>query len=33
MWTAMSVIHLLGQRHRFETFDFSYFVLRADEGV
>lgn len=33
MWAGCTVIHFLGQQHRFETLDFSYHILNVEEAA
>eukprot|EP01119_Soliformovum_irregulare_P019520 TRINITY_DN6199_c0_g1_i4.p1 TRINITY_DN6199_c0_g1~~TRINITY_DN6199_c0_g1_i4.p1 ORF type:complete len:1378 (-),score=485.69 TRINITY_DN6199_c0_g1_i4:58-4191(-) len=32
-WAAISIIHFLGQRNRFEVFDFSYHIINVEEST
>jgi len=33
MWAGCSIIHFLGQQHRFEVFDFAYHILNVEESA
>jgi len=33
VWAGATLIHLLGQRHRFDTFDFSYYIQNMEEAA
>jgi len=33
MWAGCTIIHFLGQRHRFEVFDFCYHILNVEEAA
>jgi len=33
MWAGCTMIHFLGQKHRFEVFDFSYHILNVEEAA
>jgi len=32
-WAGCTIIHFLGQQHRFEVFDFSYHILNVEESA